>query len=220
MRSRPATILRLTLLAALGMVTLVSGSLPASSQGNRTEGNRTEGNRAGPAAPNQPRAVRPDRSRDSEFLFGALKAAPDATAAKAVEGRIMAYWLASGSDTADLLMSRVKTAVDQKDLDLAIQLLDSLVELRPEYVEAWNRRATLHFMNKSYAQSLADIRQVLAREPRHFGALAGLGMILQDIGEEKVALDAFRRAIAVHPHLERIGDMIESLTEKVEGRPI
>jgi tetratricopeptide (TPR) repeat protein len=167
-----------------------------------------------------PRVMRPDRSRDIEFLFGALKAAPDATAAKAVENRIMAIWLTSGSDTADLLMSRVKTAVDQKDLDLALRLLDSLVELRPDYVEAWNRRATLHFMNKAYPESLADIRQVLAREPRHFGALAGLGMILQDIGEEKVALDALRRAIEVHPHLERVREMIEQLTEKVEGRPI
>jgi Flp pilus assembly protein TadD len=87
-------------------------------------------------------------------------------------------------------------------------------------VEAWNRRATLHFMNKSYAQSLADIRQVLAREPRHFGALSGLGMILQEIGDDKRALDAFRRALAVHPHLERVPDMVKKLTEKVEGRDI
>ena len=211
MRSRlHHTILRLTVFAALGIAITGPGAEPAWSQGSRTE----------QAAPKQPRAVRPDRSRDIEFLFGALKAAPDAATAKAVEGRIMAYWLASGSDTADLLMTRVKTAVDQKELDLAIRLLDSLVELSPEYIEAWNRRATLHFMNKAYSQSLADIRQVLAREPRHFGALAGLGMILQDIGEEKVALDAFRRAVAVHPHLERIREMIESLTEKVEGRPI
>ena len=204
------TSLHLIAFAVLGLALLGPGANPAMSQGNRAE----------QAAPKQPRAVRPDRSRDIEFLFGALKAAPDATAAKAVENRIMAYWLASGSDTADLLMTRVKTAVDQKEMDLAVRLLDAVVELRPEFIEAWNRRATLHFMNKAYAQSLADIRQVLAREPRHFGALAGLGMILQEIGEEKVALDALRRAIAVHPHLERIGEMIESLTEKVEGRPI
>ena len=208
MQLRTGTILYSALLAAT--VTLVALPSPAFSQAKPAE----------KADPKQPRAMRPDRSRDIEFLFGALKAAPDATAAKAVENRIMAYWLTSGSDTADLLMSRVKTAVDQKALDLAIRLLDLLVELRPEYVEAWNRRATLHFMNKAYPQSLADIRQVLAREPRHFGALAGLGMILQDIGEEKVALDALRRAIDVHPHLERVREMIEQLTEKVEGRPI
>ena len=117
-------------------------------------------------------------------------------------------------------MTRVKTAVEAKDLDLAIQLLDALVEIRPEYVEAWNRRATVYFMKKEYGRSLEDIRQVLAREPRHFGALSGLGMIMQEFGEEKRALDVFRRALNVHPHLERVPDLVKGLTEKVEGRDI
>jgi Tfp pilus assembly protein PilF len=75
-------------------------------------------------------------------------------------------------------------------------------------------------MQKDLAGSLADIRQVLAREPRHFGALAGLGMILQDVGEEKWALLAFRRALELHPHLPRIGELMKGLAEKVEGRGI
>src|SRR5712671_5067228 len=109
-----------------------------------------------------PRVPRGDRIKNLDFLFEALKAAPDADAAKLVEGRIWALWLASGSDTADLLMMRVKTAVDEKDTKLALQLLDSVIELKPDYVEAWNRRATIHFANKEYGRSLADIRQVLA----------------------------------------------------------
>ena len=117
-------------------------------------------------------------------------------------------------------MSRVKTAIDSKDNSLAIQLLDAVLELRPDYVEGWNRRATLHFANKDYGKSLADIRQVLAREPRHFGALSGLGVIMQEFGEEKLALEAFRRALAVNPHLQKIPDFVKSLTEKVEGRDI
>src|SRR5437667_657901 len=92
-----------------------------------------------------PRLPRGDRTKNLEFLFEALKAAPDADSAKLVEGRIWALWLASGSDTADLLMSRVKTAIDGKDTNLAIELLNAVIELRPDYVEAWNRRATLHF---------------------------------------------------------------------------
>ncbi len=167
-----------------------------------------------------PRAARGDRTKNLDFLFEALKAAPDADSAKLVEGRIWALWLASGSDTADLLMSRVKTAVDKKDTDLAIRLLDSIVALKPEYIEAWNRRATLHFAKKDYGRSLADIRQVLAREPRHFGALTGLGMIMQEFGEDRLALQALRRALAVNPHLQKIPDMVKSLTEKVEGRDI
>jgi len=167
-----------------------------------------------------PRAPRGDRFKNLDFLFEALKAAPDADSAKLVEGRIWATWLASGSDTTDLLMSRVKTAMDNKDNKLAIQVLDAVVELRPDYVEGWNRRATLHFANKDYGKSVADIRQVLAREPRHFGALSGLGIIMQEFGEEKLALEAFRRALAVNPHLQKIPDFVKTLTEKVEGRDI
>ena len=75
-------------------------------------------------------------------------------------------------------------------------------------------------MKKDFGHALRDIREVLAREPRHFGALSGLGMILQEIGDDKHALEAFRRALAVHPHLERIPDLVKKLTEKVEGRDI
>jgi tetratricopeptide (TPR) repeat protein len=167
-----------------------------------------------------PRAPKGDRTKNLDFLFEALKAAPDADAAKLVEGRIWALWLASGSDTADLLMSRVKTATEAKDTKLAIQLLDAVIQLKPEYVEAWNRRATIHFSNKDYSKSLADIRQVLAREPRHFGALTGLGVIMQEFNEDKLALEAFRRALAVNPHLQKVPDFVKTLTEKVEGRDI
>lgn len=188
-------------------------------QANAQAGATTPPTAATPPA-KHPRPTNVDRSRNLDFLFGALKAAPDAEAAKLVENRIMALWTASGSDTADLLMSRVKTATDAKELDLAIELLDAIVEIKPDYLEAWNRRATIHFMNKNYNQSLADIRQVLAREPRHFGALAGLGLIMQEFGEEKRALEIFRRALDVHPHLPRIPDLVKGLTEKVDGRDI
>jgi tetratricopeptide (TPR) repeat protein len=167
-----------------------------------------------------PRPQRGDRTKNLDFLFEALKVAPDAESARAIEQRIWALWFASGSDTADLLMNRVKTAVEAKDMTLALQLLDAIVEVRPEYVEAWNRRATLFFMQKDFARALADIRQVLAREPRHFGALSGLGLIFQEIGDEKRALEIYRRALAINPHLERIPDIVKTLTEKVEGRDI
>src|SRR4051794_40708954 len=87
-----------------------------------------------------PKPQRGDLTRNLDFLFGALKAAPDAASAKQVENRIWALWLASGSDTANLLMTRAKTAIDSKDLDLAVELLDALVKVKPDYIEAWNRR--------------------------------------------------------------------------------
>lgn len=160
------------------------------------------------------------RGQDLDFLFGALKAAPDAEAAKAVEGRIWAVWLVSKSDTTNLLMTRVRAAVDAKNLDLAVQLLDKIVLLRPDYVEGWNRRATIRYMQKDYTRSIEDIRQVLAREPRHFGALSGLGFILQELGDDKRALEVFRKAVEINPHLQKLPDLIKTLTEKVEGRDI
>ena len=167
-----------------------------------------------------PPVARGDRLRNLDFLFGALKVAPDDTSAKAIEGRIWAVWASSRSDTATLLMTRVRTAIEAKDTDLALQLLDGVVKIRPDYVEAWNRRATLHYMNRDFSRALADIREILRREPRHFGALAGLGMILQEIGDDKQALEVYRRALAVHPRLERIGETVKTLQEKVEGRDI
>jgi tetratricopeptide (TPR) repeat protein len=167
-----------------------------------------------------PKAARGDRTKNLDFLFEALKAAPDADSAKLVEGRIWALWLHSGSDTADLLMTRVKTAIEGKDNSLAIELLTAVIGLKPDYVEGWNRRATLYFANKDYGKAVADIREVLAREPRHFGALTGLGIIMQEFGQDKLALEAFRRALAVNPHLPKIPEFVKTLSEKVEGRDI
>jgi tetratricopeptide (TPR) repeat protein len=167
-----------------------------------------------------PRAQRGDPTKNLDRLFAALKAAPSEETAKFVEGRIWALWAAAGGDTAILLMSRVKTAMAGKDFDLAIKLLTAIIDIKPDYVEAWNRRATLYYLKKDFGASLVDLRAVLQREPRHFGAWAGLGMIMQELGDDKLALDALRRALALHPHLERIPDMVKKLAEKVEGRDI
>jgi tetratricopeptide (TPR) repeat protein len=167
-----------------------------------------------------PRAQRGDKTQNLDRLFDALKAAPDDESAKYVENRIWAIWLASASDTANLLMGRAKSALDAQDFDLAIRLLNAIIDIRPDFVEAWNRRATVYFAKKEFGRALADIREVLAREPRHFGALSGLGIILQELGDDRHALDAFRRALAIHPHLERVSDLVKRLSDKVDGRDI
>jgi tetratricopeptide (TPR) repeat protein len=171
-----------------------------------------------PAEP--PKLRRGERYRNLDFLFGALKAAPDAASAKNVENRIWAIWLISGSDTCNLLMARVKAAVDAEKYDLAIRLLGAIIELKPNYVEAWNRRATVFFLKKDYADALADLAKVLALEPRHFGALTGLGAIMQDIGNDKAALIAFRKALEIDPHLQGVDEKVKTLTVKVDGRDI
>ena len=167
-----------------------------------------------------PKPQRGDPKHNLDFLFQALKVAPDDTTARAIENRIWALWQVSRSDTANLLMLRARRAIEEKDTDLAITLLDAIVKIRPDYVEAWNRRATIYYQKKDYGNALANIGEVLKREPRHFGALSGLGLILQDIGEEKQALEVYRRALAIDPRLERIPDLVKELTVKVEGRDI
>jgi len=167
--------------------------------------------------PNVPRG---ERNRNIDFLFGALKAAPDDASAKAIEDRIWAVWTGAGNETTNLLMSRAKKAADDKDYDLAIRILSSIIEIKPDFTEAWNRRATVYFLQKDYVNSIADIGKVLAREPRHFGALSGLGLIMQDIGDDKHALDAYRKALEVYPRLKGMDEKVKTLKEKVEGRNI
>ncbi len=204
-------LLRARFLAALLTAAAVATwAAPVSAQ----SGKRSE------QAAKPPQVSRGDRTRSLDFLFGALKLAPDETTAKAIEERIWTVWTASRSDTANLLMMRVKTAIEAKDLDLAVTLLDGIVKIRPDYIEGWNRRATIFYMKKDYGRAIADIRQVLKREPRHFGALAGLGLILQDIGDDKQALEVYRRALEVYPRMERIPDVVKTLQEKIEGRDI
>jgi tetratricopeptide (TPR) repeat protein len=212
MNLRPSTIA-----LALAAVLVAAGAQPAPAQ-SPLEAPDKPGLVQPPANPPKPR--RGDRVHNLDFLFGALKAAPDDASAKSIEDRIWALWLASGSDTCNLLMTRVKDAVDAEKYDLAIRLLDAIIEIRPNYVEAWDRRATVFFMKHDYGSALADLRQVLKREPRHFGALAGLGAIMQDIGDDKNALAAYRRALAINPRLKGIPEKVKALAEKVEGRDI
>jgi len=117
-------------------------------------------------------------------------------------------------------MSRAKKAIDDDNYGLALKLLDAVIEIKPEYTEAWNRRATVYFLKKDYANSLADLGKVLTREPRHFGALSGIGLIMQDIGDDKRALDAYRKALDVYPRLKGVSEKVKTLVEKVEGREI
>jgi tetratricopeptide (TPR) repeat protein len=194
-------------------IVLFAAALSASSA-------RTEQNRLIEPPADLPRAQQGDKASNLDRLFAALKVAPDEESAKYIEGRIWAIWFVSGSDTANLLMGRVKAAMEAKDTELALKLLDAVIDFKPDFTEAWNRRATLYYLKKDFGRALADIREVLAREPRHFGALSGLGIILQELGDDKRALEAFRRALAVHPHIERIPDLAKRLTEKVEGRDI
>ncbi|MGD1927129.1 MAG: tetratricopeptide repeat protein, partial [Paracoccaceae bacterium] len=135
-----------------------------------------------------------------------------------VQRQIWAAWNRSGSDSMDLLAQRADRAMAAEDYEAARAFLNDLVRLAPDFTEGWNKRATLHFMNDDYGKSLDDIAEVLRREPRHFGALSGLGIILDRIGDQAGALEAYRRAVAIHPNLPGAQDGIKKLEKQVEGR--
>ncbi len=153
-------------------------------------------------------------------LFEELAVSPDKAHSERFEAEILKRLHSSGSATTDLLLSWAVEAMNKERYTDALDILDQVILLDPEFVEGWNKRATVHFLMKSYGKSIADIQHTLALEPRHFGALSGFGMILRDIGEDRLAADAFRKALAVHPQLKNAREALESLEEKIDGEAI
>jgi tetratricopeptide (TPR) repeat protein len=157
---------------------------------------------------------------DLDGLFAKLKQAPNVEAAAVTSRAIQQRWAHSGSDTADLLMQRADAALAGGDRPLSIEILDRIIALDPDWAEAWNRRATVFFLEDDLSRSAADIEQVLTREPRHFGALMGLGGILERIGDERKALDAYGRVLDVYPLLPSAQKAVERLKTHFKEVPI
>lgn len=153
-------------------------------------------------------------------LFAKLPDHAGKRAGRMIEAEILRRFEKSGSDTADLLMSWAGKAIQDKAYPLAIDILDQVVLLQPTFAEAWNKRATVYFLMEDMASSMSDIRQTLAREPRHFGALAGLGVILQSMDRKEDAIRAYKRALEVNPQLDKIRESLDKLEKEVAGRAI
>jgi Tfp pilus assembly protein PilF len=155
-----------------------------------------------------------------EDLFKRLAAAKEEAEAKGIASLIERRWAQSGSDTADLLVSRALEAMRGKDFALAVELLDRVIALEPRWAEGWNRRATAFLLLDDPASAMADIQETIAREPRHYSAWSSLGQLYLQNGDKKRALEAFRRAQALHPFLSDVPTAIEHLRPEVEGRDL
>jgi len=153
-------------------------------------------------------------------LLAALPEQAESRAGKAIEAEILERFNESGSPTVDLLMSWANQAIAGKQYPLALDILDQVVILKPDFAEAWNKRATVHFLADDYAAALADIRRTLALQPRHFGALSGLGLILDDTGHEEKAMEAFRMSLEINPLLDKVRESLERLEKEVAGNAI
>ncbi len=165
-----------------------------------------------------PDAKAPDISKPAllDRLFGMLHEVHNADQAKLIEAAIWKAWSRSGSPTADLLLVQAEAAMSAQAYPSAIAILDTLIDMKPDFAEAWNKRATVYFLMREFDKSLADIDQVLKLEPRHFGALAGRGMIYQELGKKREALTAYQRALAIYPEMPGPKKAVKELAPEVE----
>ncbi|MES2915761.1 MAG: tetratricopeptide repeat protein [Pseudomonadota bacterium] len=152
-------------------------------------------------------------------LFDRLKTADEAEAGR-IEREIQIEWSKSGSPALDLLLQRGRDAMDLGDLPQAIDHFSAIIDQDPNFAEAWNARATAYYMAGEFGPSVADIAKVLTLNPRHFGALSGLAMILEETGKPERALEAYRAAIAIDPFLAGAAEAIERLEKQAEGQEL
>ena len=159
-----------------------------------------------------------DRRLDS--LFIALKETSDPNEAAQIEAGIWALWGLSGDEGVDQLMTIGIGAMSAQDGETALIAFNEIISKLPSYAEVWNKRATLFYLAGEHELSIADIKKTLVLEPRHFGAISGLGLVYMAVGREREALDAFERALQIHPHMEGAKTHIRELRNIVKGRGI
>lgn len=153
-------------------------------------------------------------------LFGQLQVTEDAQKAAALQTAIWTIWTESGSDSMDLLLKQGVAAMHAGNHPAALKIFSTVVKIDPGFAEGWNKRATLYYLMGDYPRSILDIEQTLDLEPRHFGALTGLGSIYEALDDKPRALDAYRRALAVNPRLRGAARSVKTLEKEVEGRGI
>ncbi len=190
------------------------GASPKSNDAKPGDGKPAAGPSGPVLSPADARAQTLDR------LFKRLSVTNDDDEAKGIAAAIERLWLRTDSDTADLLMKRALTALNAKNYDLASQVLEKVVIIEPDWAEAWNKLATARYFADDDPGAMEDIDHVLTLEPRQFSALAGMGYILQRSGNDKGALQVFRKVLEIFPQQDDIKKLVQKLQYEVEGEPI
>lgn len=165
-------------------------------------------------------AVAQSDSKDRlNFLFERLSD-PDLENWEEVEKEVWRLWSNSGSRSMNLLLELGTRAMVKGDFRTAVERFTVLVENAPGFAEGWNKRATAYFLMQRYSLSLADIERTLTLEPRHFGAMSGLGMILERFDRNEEALGVYEHLVTIHPHRQDAHDAIRRLRTRVLGTEI
>jgi tetratricopeptide (TPR) repeat protein len=152
-------------------------------------------------------------------LFARLQATSSPSEARALEQIIAERWLETEDDDARVLVREGIIHMSRGEYSPALAAFNGVVERAPHYAEGWNKRATVHFLMQDFIASIGDIEHTLALEPRHFGALAGLGQIYLAFDQKRLAVNAFDAALRLHPHLAGIRSLVEQLRNEIEGKP-
>jgi tetratricopeptide (TPR) repeat protein len=152
-------------------------------------------------------------------LFARLQSVPSGSEAQAIEQRIWRIWGEAGDPQVTLLLQEGMLAMSQARYRVALERFDRMVAQAPDFAEGWNKRATLHYLMGDYSASVRDIQRTLDLEPRHFGALSGLGLIYDAVEKPAAALRSFEAAVAINPHLGSIEQRILELRRQLAGRP-
>jgi len=198
----------------IGSVLLMS---PALALAQETSG--TDVPAAAPQATALPgKTLAEKRAARLDELFFALKRERNEAKATRIAEQIQAQWQNSGSATVDLMMQWAALAMTEKKYAVALDFLDQVTVMKPDFAEGWNRRATVNFLMNDYGRSMADIQKTLSLEPRHFGALAGLAAILKDTGNKEGALHAFEQVLAVYPMMREAQKQAGQLAEDLTGQ--
>lgn len=159
-------------------------------------------------------AAQPAQPADLDALFVELRQ-PGLPNWKQVEEQIWQKWSQSGSPSADLLLSRGREALEKGDPGVAVEHFTALIDHYPDFAEGYNGRATAYYQMDLYGPALEDIRVTLALNPRHFGAITGLALILEEMGHPDDALSAYRAVAAIHPHRPDVKDAVERLEREL-----
>lgn len=153
-------------------------------------------------------------------LLDNLGRASDVASAGMLEEQIWQLWGEIDDARASALFASGVDAMGRRAWPSALQSFDLLVALKPDFAEGWNKRATLYYLMGDYERSVTDIQRTLALEPRHFGALSGLGLIFEAVGKPDAAIRSFEAGLAVNPYLSGAKQHIEVLRQQDEGDPL
>lgn len=153
-------------------------------------------------------------------LFMILQSSDELLEVRAAENLIWTTWIEHEDRNNTRLMHMGIKAMADRRFDDAAEIFTALIDQAPDYAEAWNKRATVYFIQGKLALSAADVDRTLALEPRHFGALSGLGQIEMLRGNGDAALKAFESAVALHPRLAGMESLIRDLKQRVRGQAL